>query len=276
MSIKNRAFIFLILTLAISWSAIAIAWINDWRDIMHAGIAPLIFDAGPALAAIICSVAFYRGQQLKVLGIKFRLNRWWLWALLIPIALAAVSLGSVALFSPDKLLGVEGTAWHLADLKHQKFSDPLLYLVSFFLVAAASYSLLAIAEELGWRGYLYHLWRPFGFWRTSFATGLIWGIWHLPLNFWFGANFPEHRLLGLVLFPISTMLYAPIMTFVRDRGQSVWPAVILHGAYNAMGAFIVLAMNEVQFPWDKVVFYVPLAIGALLILLIQRKAQSHG
>src|SRR6185503_7595740 len=135
---------------------------------------------------------------------------------------------------------------------------PLLYLVSFFLVAAASYSLLAIAEELGWRGYLYHLWRPFGFWRTSFATGLIWGIWHLPLNFWFGANFPEHRLLGLVLFPISTMLYAPIMTFVRDRGQSVWPAVILHGAYNAMGAFIVLAMNEVQFPWDKVVFYVPL------------------
>jgi uncharacterized protein len=268
MPIKKSTCIFVVVTAVVSWGAIAMAWRNDWNDIAHAGVTPLVFVAGPALAALLGSFMFYRGQQLEVLGIRLRLNRWWLLALLIPLGLAAISIGVLALFSPSKMLSPVDTAQHLADLKHQQFSNPFYYLISSYLLGTAGYSALAIWEELGWRGYLYHLWRPFGFWRTSFATGFIWGIWHLPMNYWFGANFPEHRLAGLALFPIFTMLFAPLMTFVRDRGQSIWPVVILHGANNAASMFILFSTGEIQF---FLVGYVSLTVGILLIVLIQQK-----
>jgi len=253
---------------SVIWRAIGVAWFNGWNDIAHAGVTPLVFVAGPALAALLCSFLFYKGRQLEALGLRFRLNRWWLLALLIPLALTAISLGVIALFSPSKMLSLEETAQHLADLKHQQFSNPSSYLIGSYLMGAVGYSALAILEELGWRGYLYHLWRPFGFWRASFAAGLIWGIWHLPMNYCFGANFSEHRLAGLALFPIFTVLFAPLMTFVRDRGQSIRPAVILHGANNAASIFILFSTGEIQF---FLAGYVSLTIAILLIVITQRK-----
>jgi membrane protease YdiL (CAAX protease family) len=40
-----------------------------------------------------------------------------------------------------------------------------------------------LTQELGWRGYLYHLWRRYGF-SHSLAVGLIWGLWQLEAASW--------------------------------------------------------------------------------------------
>src|SRR5690606_16506359 len=36
----------------------------------------------------------------------------------------------------------------------------------------------AMGEEAGWRGYLWSLLRPLGFWQAVFITGIAWGLWH--------------------------------------------------------------------------------------------------
>jgi len=271
MPIKKKALIFLSLTFTVSWGSVFFAWFDGRHNFNDAGIFVFIFGISPAFVAITCSFMFEKGRRLEVLGIKFCPNRWWLWAALIPIALIAVGIGIHALFSPYELLNLEGTARHLADLQHQSYSNASLYLAGFFLLKVAGFVLLAIGEELGWRGYLYSLWRPLGFWRASLAIGLVWGIWHSPLVYLYGLNYPDHRLLGLFLNPLSSIAFAPILTLVRDRGYSVWPAVILHGATNGLAPLIFFTSAAPEFPDMSVSISISIAtaLGALLIMLFQ-------
>ena len=57
-------------------------------------------------------------------------------------------------------------------------------------------AIVALGEELGWRGLLMHELKSLGFWRSSFAIGFFWGLWHLPMivN---GYNYPGYPILGL-------------------------------------------------------------------------------
>jgi membrane protease YdiL (CAAX protease family) len=255
-SVNRKTIAFVALTLAISWTPVILAWFHGRRDAMDAGFAVLIFDVGPALAALLCALAFEKGQRPDALGVLFRLNLWWLWAPLIALGLTSASVAFIAMFSP----------YHL----------PGLHLMGYLLTRALGLSVFAVGEELGWRGYLYYLWRPCGFWRSSFLIGLIWGVWHWPLNYLLGANFPDHRALMLVLFPVYTMMLAPIMTLVRDGGRSIWPPAILHGAQNALVPLILATSVGPQFPWDMEAVSVPAVIGALLIALVQRGAPKTG
>lgn len=276
MTIKKRALIFLVLTFAVSWSSVCIAWLSGQRDFADAGIYIFIFGISPALAAIACSFAFEKGHRLEALGIKFRLNWWWLWAMLLPLVFVGAGIGINTLFSPYRLLSLEGTARHLADLQHQSYSNASLYLAAFFLPRVAGFILLAIGEELGWRGYLYSLWRPLGFWRASFAIGFVWGIWHSPLVYLYGLNYPDHRLLGLLLNPLSSILFAPILTLVRDRGYSVWPAVLLHGMTNGLAALIFFTSADPRFgdTAASISITIATALGALLIAIVQWKCSE--
>lgn len=42
-------------------------------------------------------------------------------------------------------------------------------------------AVFAFGEEFGWRGYLLWELAPWGFWRASFAIGVVWGLWHAPI-----------------------------------------------------------------------------------------------
>jgi membrane protease YdiL (CAAX protease family) len=231
---------------------------------------------GPPLAAVTCSLAFDRGARLEALGLRLRLNAWCVWALLIVIALAALNIAVTAAFSAHGLVSLEAMTRQLADLRHQKYSDTRSYLV--MMAGYTGLSLLGntvlytFTEEIGWRGYLYHLWRPFGFWRSSIATGLIWGVWHWPMIYLFGLNYPDHRLLGLAIFPISTVLMASIMTLVRDRGRSVLPTGILHAGINSLALVTIAAVDHPLFPWDAVGigYLTALSIGALMVALFRK------
>jgi membrane protease YdiL (CAAX protease family) len=277
MSVTKKAIVFLVITFAVSWTALVHAWLQGHGGLRDAGVATITAAFGPALAALVCSVAFEKGQRLNALGLRFRRNWWWLWALLIPFGLVGLTLLVTALFSQHRLVGIEDVARQLAVLQHQHYSDAGAYLLQTagrIGVAIVLYSILfALSEELGWRGYLYHLWRRFGFWRFSFAVGLIWGVWHWPMIYLFGLNYPDHRVVGLFIFPIYTILLAVMYTLVRDRGGSVWPAGVTHGTYNALAILTLTMVDAPQFPWTAagVSGIVSVAIGALLILLFQRR-----
>jgi membrane protease YdiL (CAAX protease family) len=94
-------------------------------------------------------------------------------------------------------------------------------------------------EEFGWRGYLQirllsH--RPL---LAAVATGIIWGIWHIPLNLR-GYNFPERPILGLFAFPVSAVLLSIIFGWLRLKTESVWSASLAHAATNAIGGSLTM------------------------------------
>jgi membrane protease YdiL (CAAX protease family) len=115
----------------------------------------------------------------------------------------------------------------------------LLFVVPIqLLVTALLATPILWGEEFGWRGYLQVRLlsqRPL---LAAVATGLIWGVWHYPINLR-GYNFPGHPVLGLVVFPVSTILLSIIFGWLRLRTGSVWAASLAHAATNAIGGSLI-------------------------------------
>ena len=284
MYITKKATVFLVLTFLVGWTASILSWWLGGADgeIKDLQIGGFINVFSPAFAALLCAMAFEKGARLEALGLSFRPNWWWLWALLIPAGIIALTILITALFSKYNLVGIEDMAKQLAAERRQQYSDATAYLARAAGetgIALIAYSLFfTVSEELGWRGYLYHLWRRFGFWRYSFATGIIWGVWHWPLIYLFGLNYPDQRALGLLLFPLFDMLFAALMTLVRDRGGSVWAAGIMHGSINALTILTIVTVDAAQFPWTLpgLSGIAAMSIGVLLIASFQLRDPQFG
>lgn len=92
----------------------------------------------------------------------------------------------------------------------------------------------ALGEELGWRGYLLpRLTAALGSWWALPLTGLLWGLWHLPVIFLTPLYHAEGNLLIIVpLFLTGTTIFGVIEGYLRLTTNSVWPAAILHSAGN--------------------------------------------
>jgi hypothetical protein len=281
MSTVAKSIVFLALTFALSWGVAIGAWaIGLHRQPLAAVLALLLMMAGPAMAALICATAFEKGRRIEALGLAFKPNIWWLWAWLIPFALAGVSVAATMLLGGRHLVdpAQQTIALSQGQLPADKMTqlralapmlDPIIA-VQVLIGSAVNAILLTFTEELGWRGYLYDLWRRFGFWRSALATGLIWGVWHAPAIYLYGLNYPDNRLIGIPIFIVFCTLTAPIMTLIRDRGGATWAAGITHGTINALGALTALVISDAHFPWGGIVGiggFVALALGVFAVAL---------
>jgi hypothetical protein len=238
--------------------------------------------AGPAIAALICAIFFEKARRIAALGLHFRLNNWWLYAWLIPLTIAVASVVFTLMFSGKHYVDLGSTVRAMAEAQGQDLSTTPAFLLDTSFIIAASASLgafinapiLTFTEELGWRGYLHHLWRPSGFWRASLATGFVWGVWHMPAIWFYGLNYPNNPLLGMGLFIVFCMLLAPIMTLVRDRAGSVWATGLFHGAINAVGGITIGVLSSPDFPWNGIVGiggFMALAVGVVIVALLQAR-----
>jgi uncharacterized protein len=287
MSTTSKALVFFAIAFAFSWSVTIGGWAAGLHQSPFAVLILTLMMAGPAVAALICAFAFEKGRRFEALGLRFKPNWWWLFAWLIPIALAIVSVAMTLLLSPNNNFVDIGDATIAAaaaqspESAEQMRVVPYLGLViiasSIFLGALINTLILTFTEELGWRGYLHFLWRPSGFWRASLATGVIWGAWHAPAIYLYGLNYPENREVGLGLFVLFCALLSPIMTLIRDRGGSTWAAGIAHGTVNAVAGLTIMSLANPAFPWTGLVGiggFVALAMGVALVALLQRKPAS--
>ncbi|HEX8440946.1 CPBP family intramembrane glutamic endopeptidase [Archangium sp.] len=94
-------------------------------------------------------------------------------------------------------------------------------------------------EEWGWRGYLLPRLLPLGQWRALVLSGVIWGLWHAPINL-LGYNYAQHRVLGVFLFTGVCVLLGILLGWMRLATGSIWPAVLAHGSINGLGALVLL------------------------------------
>jgi uncharacterized protein len=93
--------------------------------------------------------------------------------------------------------------------------------------------LLALGEEIGWRGFLVPmLFKIFSFRKTAILSGLIWAIWHYPVvisgHYNGGAPIPY----SLVCFTLLLMCISIPLAWLRLKSGSLWTGVIFHSSHN--------------------------------------------
>lgn len=140
-----------------------------------------------------------------------------------------------ALFLPALLLlAAYGIIWRTS---YATFAMPdgvgPLDLVSFTLSNFAVTLVFAMTEEIGWRGYLLPRLLPLGVQRATLLTGLLHGIFHLPLllltPFYHSTG---DRLIVVPMFLLALTLAGAIYGYLRLTTNSVWPVAITHTSLN--------------------------------------------
>ena len=98
-------------------------------------------------------------------------------------------------------------------------------------------SFVALGEEIGWRGYLYPaLRRRFSIVQTHVLLGLIWSLWHLPINlqgYNYGRSYFAYPVLGLVAMFLFCFSIGILLSWLLEKTGSIWASALFHGAINA-------------------------------------------
>lgn len=98
--------------------------------------------------------------------------------------------------------------------------------------------LLALGEEVGWRGFLYpQLKARFGR-RTGWVIGgVIWGAWHWPLiwliGYEYGTEYFGFPVTGMLLFAVITVPLGILVDRTYEKTGCIWLPALFHGAFNA-------------------------------------------
>ena len=92
----------------------------------------------------------------------------------------------------------------------------------------------AAGEEIGWRGYMLTRLIDAGLPQPVLLSGLIWGLWHVPLILGgvYLAGTPPF--LSALLWMVTATAFSFVFARLRLVTGSVWPAIILHAAWNSV------------------------------------------
>lgn len=182
-------------------------------------IGGLIFVISPVLVATILRLATKEGWRNAGLRPNLRGN---VGFYLVAVAAFPTIIGLIVVCG--QLMGMTTIA-----------SDFWIPYVASIPIVASTTMLFAASEEFGWRGYLDPQLEELGVMglRRHLLVGLIWGIWHFPYVIGLG----DYTVLPFVvfapLFLVATIAMAVWYGVVRQRTDSVWPAVVAHGVGNA-------------------------------------------
>jgi membrane protease YdiL (CAAX protease family) len=143
--------------------------------------------------------------------------------------------------------GAYGLAWAtglarfeipaIAQLGLSMLAPPLRFaaLLGLSLTFVSFLSLFSAAgEEIGWRGYLLPRLIDAEVPRPLLLSGLVWAVWHLPIIL-SGQYAPgPSRALSAAVFVLTVTGIGFVIGWMRLTTGSVWPAITLHGVWNAV------------------------------------------
>jgi uncharacterized protein len=92
----------------------------------------------------------------------------------------------------------------------------------------------AAGEEIGWRGYMLTRLREAGIPAPICISGLIWGVWHLPLILGGEYSSIPKSIFSISIFVVDLTGLAYILAWLRLSSQSIWPCIWAHGIWNAV------------------------------------------
>jgi uncharacterized protein len=159
-------------------------------------------------------------KVLSLLGIDRAGLKGWPLAIAAPTAIHLVGF---------VFLSVTGLAVFAAPSMSGSMGNAILDVLAGLVIG----TLLALGEEIGWRGYMLPRLLDFGVVPAMLIVGLLHGIWHLPLmlttDYYHGTGNP---LLVVPLFLITLSLVGIVYGFLRIWTGSVWPVAIAHSMAN--------------------------------------------
>ena len=111
-----------------------------------------------------------------------------------------------------------------------------------------------LGEEYGWRYFLQPaLQERMGKRKAVIVLGLIWGIWHLPINLFYYS--PQTSLYSILNQVIVCTGYSIFFGYVYMKSRNIWIISIIHFLNNNMGAIIYEATgNDLVFSWEAILF----------------------
>lgn len=89
-------------------------------------------------------------------------------------------------------------------------------------------------EEIGWRGYMLTRLIDAGVPQPLLVSGIIWASWHFPLILSGQYAAGPHPGISAAIFLVDVVGIAYVIGILRLRSGSVWPAALLHGAWNGI------------------------------------------
>jgi uncharacterized protein len=222
----------------------------------------------PALSSLVARILLREGIR----DVSFRLGgvkgaKAILVAWIYPLAVAAPAYGlawaaGLADFSPP-----------LLEPFNLQLSPPLtrfgVLLGLSFSLAAVFGTLFAAGEEIGWRGYMLTRLIDAKIPRPVLVSGLIWGLWHVPLilNGQYASG--PYPALSACIFLLNITVFAYLAARFRLESGSVWPAVIMHAAWNAIIQGVFDASTQGKSVWvgesGILVTLVNVAVVAILV-----------
>lgn len=113
-------------------------------------------------------------------------------------------------------------------------------IVSGLLLAPLLNFIPCFGEEWGWRGYLLpKLREKLKTGPLLLASGLIWGLWHMPLTVLghnYGTGYPGYPFTGILAMCLFCTALGTVFSYITLRTGSCLPAVLAHGSMNGFGS----------------------------------------
>ena len=190
----------------------------------------------PAAASVVARLVLHEGFA----DVSFRIGGQRGWkaiglALIFPTILGLLAYGiawttGLVQFNP-KLIKL--AAAYVGDT----FSPIITFLINLAVASTivTIYSVrTAAGEEIGWRGYMLTRLIDAGVPKPILASGLIWGIWHVPLILGGVYLAGPPPIVAALLWMVTATAFSFVFARMRLEAGSVWPAITLHSAWNAI------------------------------------------
>jgi len=196
---------------------------------MKSELFVLLLMWAPGLASIFARLVLREGTA----DISLRLGGKKIWKTIPMLLILPVIIGLVAY----------GLAWKtgLVQFVIPEGSDGgsttsifLLALLMQMTVGTAIGLITSTGEELGWRGYMTTRLIDARVPYPLVVSGLIWGVWHLPVMILGNYNSGPYFVPSILLFMISVSSFGYILGRLRLTSGSLWTAVLLHASWNAI------------------------------------------
>lgn len=187
----------------------------------------------PALAAVLMLLVVTRQGWTRKgwasLGLHRPGIRYWPMAVLVPTFIVAIGAVLIA--------GTDAARWQPSSTA---VSLAPWALPGYFLLNVLYASLtVSLTEEIGWRGYLLPHLAELGTRRALLLSGLLHGVWHLPVILLTSLYHPVgSRWIVVPMFLVAVTALGVFYGWMRLRTGSIWPAVLAHSAHNVAIAWM--------------------------------------
>ncbi|MDR7855706.1 type II CAAX endopeptidase family protein [Tissierella sp.] len=137
------------------------------------------------------------------------------------------------------------------------YIEPFKTLKTWFMLCLLPLSFLTnfplfLGEEYGWRYFLQPaLQERMGKVKGVIILGIIWGIWHLPINmFYYSPETPFHSIINQL---IGCIAYSVFLGYVYMKTENIWAISMIHFLNNSLGNVLYGATGtNLVYTWDAV------------------------